>query len=86
MFFHKAESNAPASALAWYASGPRFSVMALPQVLPRDFFNLLRSQKGVGFEDFIRQRLIPIEGDMDKPLLGFSPELVAKLQDEVRID
>ena len=55
-------------------------------MLPRDFFNLLRSQKGAGFEDFIRQRLIPIEGDVDKPLLGFSPELVSKLQDEVRID
>ena len=60
--------------------------MAVPQVLPRDFFNLLRSQKGAGFEDFIRQRLIPIEGDVDKPLLGFSPELVSKLQDEVCID
>ena len=55
-------------------------------MLPRDFFNLLRSQKGAAFEDFIRQRLIPIEGDVDKPLLGFSPELLSKLQDEVRID
>ena len=57
--------------------------MLAPQVLPRDFFNLLRSQKGDGFEEFIRQHLIPIEGDMDKPLLGFAPEVLAQLHDEV---
>ena len=52
-------------------------------MLPRDFFNLLRRQKGDGFEAFIREHLVPVEGDIDKPLLDFPPELVAQLQDEV---
>lgn len=55
------------------------------QVLPRDFFNRLRSQKGAGFEAFIRGHLIPIEGEMDKPGLGFSAEILATLKDEVRV-
>ena len=53
------------------------------QVLPRDFFNRLRKEKGDGFEDFIREHLIPIEGEMDKPQLGFSDAMLTKLQDEV---
>lgn len=61
------------------------AAVPLWQVLPRDFFNLLRSQKGAGFEAFIREHLIPIEGEMDQPALGFSPELLAKLKDEVRL-
>lgn len=53
------------------------------QVLPRDFFNRLREEKGDSFEEFIREHLIPIEGEMDKPHLGFSDAMLAKLQDEV---
>ena len=55
------------------------------QVLPRDFFNLLRTQKGDGFEAFIREHLIPIEGELDKPELGIVPDVLAKLKAEVRI-
>jgi hypothetical protein len=53
-------------------------------VLPRAFFDALRKQHGRGFEEFIRAHLIPLRGDLDKPLLGFSPDVTAQLQDEVR--
>ena len=53
-------------------------------MLPRAFFDALRKQHGINFEEFIRAHLIPLRGDLDKPLLGFSPDVTAQLQDEVR--
>lgn len=64
--------------------GPRLQSRLLSQVLPRDFFNLLREQKGSGFEEFIREHMIPFEADMDKPLLGIAPDMLAELHDKAR--
>ena len=55
------------------------------QVLPRDFFNVLRTQKGAGFEAFIREHVIPFEADMDKPLLGIAPDMLTQLHEQVRL-
>lgn len=55
------------------------------QMLPRDFFNVLREEWRDDFDDFIRAHLIPIHGDVDQPLLGFPPDVVSKLQDEVSL-
>ena len=53
-------------------------------MLPRDFFNLLRKQKGAEFEAFIREHVIPFEADMDKPLLGLAPDMLTELHEQVR--
>ncbi len=53
-------------------------------MLPRDFFNLLREQKGDGFEAFIREHMIPFEADMDKPMLGIAPEMLEELYEQVQ--
>jgi len=54
-------------------------------VLPRDFFNLLRDQKGDGFEAFIREHMIPFEADMDKPMLGIAPDMLEELFEQVHL-
>ncbi len=54
-------------------------------MLPRDFFNLLRDQKGDGFEAFIREHMIPFEADMDKPMLGIAPDMLEELFEQVHL-
>ena len=54
-------------------------------MLPRDFFNLLREQKGDGFEAFIREHMIPFEADMDKPMLGIAPDMLEELYEQVHL-
>ena len=76
----------PTSHVAWGLTTmvcSELNVLYCSQVLPRDFFNLLREQKGDSFEDFIREHMIPFEADMDKPMLGIAPDMLAELHNKV---
>jgi Male sterility protein len=53
------------------------------QFLQRPFFNKLREIHGEGFEDFIREKLIPVEGNVDQEGLGLLPEDRAAIEAEV---
>ncbi|MBV9949005.1 MAG: SDR family oxidoreductase, partial [Myxococcales bacterium] len=40
----------------------------------------LRRSRGEGFQAFLRERVVPVDGDMARPLCGFEPELVRELK------
>ena len=78
---HEAPLRAQSSSCSMYVF--KITAAAHRQVLPRDFFNLLRELKGAGFEGFIREHMIPFEADMDKPMLGIAPDMLDELYEQV---
>ena len=64
----------------------RLRASPTPQFLQRAFFNQLRQIHGAGFEGFIREKLVPVPGNVDEERLGLSDEDYNRIQDEVRFD
>src|ERR1700690_2536496 len=50
------------------------------QVAPSEALAPLRRALGVGFEAFVRDKVVPIDGDRGLPLCGITPELVSELK------
>src|SRR5579862_4808118 len=44
-----------------------------------EVFDPLRKAHGEGFEAFLREKVVPIDGDMGRPLCGFDEALVKEL-------
>ncbi len=50
------------------------------QVAPTEALAPLRRSLGGGFEAFLRDKVVPIDGDMGRPLCGIAPKLVSELK------
>ncbi len=53
------------------------------EVAPSEAFQPLKDQYGEGYHAFLREHIVPIDGDVGRPNCGFSPELIATLKDNV---
>jgi long-chain acyl-CoA synthetase len=54
------------------------------QVATSDALEPLRRSLGAGFEAFLRDKVVPIDGDMARPLCGIAPGLVSELAGTIR--
>src|SRR5579883_2375642 len=50
------------------------------EIAPAETLGPLRRAHGDGFEAFVRDKVMPIDGDMGRPLCGVSPTLVRELR------
>ncbi|MBI2391205.1 MAG: AMP-binding protein, partial [Deltaproteobacteria bacterium] len=53
------------------------------EVATNESLRPLREQHGDGFEAFLREKIVPIDGDVGKPNCGVDPKLVAELRGTV---
>jgi long-chain acyl-CoA synthetase len=54
------------------------------EVAPSEVFNPLRDKyPGKGFEEFLREKIIPVNGDVSRKHLGLSDDLIADIKGEV---
>lgn len=54
-------------------------------IMPTQVFDPLRERLGEGFEDFIRSKVTPINGDVSLPLCGVDPEQVGRIDAVVNV-
>jgi long-chain acyl-CoA synthetase len=50
------------------------------EILKNDALEPLRKRHGEGFEAFVRSKIVPIDGEMSRPLCGVDPRLVEELK------
>ncbi len=55
------------------------------ELLSSDVFDMLRESHGAEFEDWVKERVTSVQGDLTEENLGFSDEIYESLQNEVDI-
>lgn len=54
------------------------------EVVPSQVFDPVRDQHpGAAFEQFMREKITPVDGDVCEPLLGFAPEIIERMKGKV---
>jgi long-chain acyl-CoA synthetase len=48
-----------------------------------EVFEPLRKKHGDAFEAFLREKIVPVDGDVGRPLCGIDPNLIASLRGEI---
>ena len=53
------------------------------KLIKSEVFTPLRDKYGNGFEAFIREKVVPVDGDVGRALCGVDPDLIASLRGEI---
>jgi long-chain acyl-CoA synthetase len=61
------------------SSKDKTSEQRFAEILGSEALRPLRDKYGDGFEAFVRGKIVPIDGDMSRPLCGVDPKLAAEL-------